>query len=94
MVAARYEWQLSGGVFISLSCGKALHYIIALRQNQPLQRALVNAEGWWVLQDERGKPVQGIELMRFAYQANTWSKPRWVGGPHTAAHRTARCAQG
>ena len=32
--------------------------------------------GWWVLQDERGKPVEGIELARFAYQANTWSKPR------------------
>lgn len=57
-----------------------LHYIIALRQNQPLQRALVNAEGWWVLQDERGKPVEGIELTRFAYQANTWNKPRWVVG--------------
>ena len=57
-----------------------LHHIIALRQNQPLQRALVNAKGWWGLQDERGKPVEGIELTRFAYQANTWSKPRWVVG--------------
>ena len=57
-----------------------LHHIIALRQNQPLQRALVNAEGWWVLQDARGKPVEGIELTRFTYQANTWSKPRWVVG--------------
>ena len=59
---------------------EALHYTIALRQNQPLQRALVNAEGWWVLHDEQGKPVEGIELTRFAYQANTWSKPRWVVG--------------
>ena len=59
---------------------EALHYIIALRQNQPLQRALVNAEGWWVLQDEQGKAVEGIELTRFSYQANTWSKPRWVVG--------------
>lgn len=57
-----------------------LHHIIALRQIQPLQRALVNAKGWWGLQDERGKPVEGIELTRFAYQANTWSKPRWVVG--------------
>ena len=57
-----------------------LHYIIALRQNQPLQRALVNAQGWWVLQDEQGKPVEGIELTRFAYQANSWSTPRWVVG--------------
>ena len=59
---------------------EALHYIIALRQNQPLQRALVNAEGWWVLHDAQGLPVEGIELTRFAYQANTWSKPRWVVG--------------
>lgn len=57
-----------------------MHYIIALRQNQPLQRALVNAEGWWVLQDEQGKPVEGIELTRFAYQSPAWSKPRWVVG--------------
>ena len=57
-----------------------IHYIIAQRQNQPLQRALVNAGGWWVLQDERGKPVEGIELTRFVYQANSWSKPRWVVG--------------
>ena len=57
-----------------------LHYIVALRQNQPLQRALVSAEGWWVLQDEQNQPVDGIELTRFAYQANTWSNPRWVVG--------------
>ena len=54
--------------------------MIALRQNQPLQRALVNAGGWWVLLDEQGKPVQGIELTRFSYQANSWNKPRWVVG--------------
>ncbi len=57
-----------------------MHHIIALRQNQPLQRALVSAAGWWVLLDEQGKPVNGIELTRFAYQANAWSKPRWVVG--------------
>ena len=33
-----------------------LHYMIALRQNQPLQRALVNAGGWWVLLDEYSGP--------------------------------------
>ena len=43
-----------------------MHYVIALRQNQPLQRALVSAEGWWVLQDEQNQPVDGIELTRFA----------------------------
>ncbi|MEO6022380.1 MAG: hypothetical protein ABIP64_04545 [Burkholderiales bacterium] len=36
---------------------QALHHIIALRQTQPVQRALVNAQGWWVLHDEDGKPV-------------------------------------
>ena len=57
-----------------------LHYTIALRQNQPLQRALVDAQGWWPLYDEQGQRVEGIELCRFSYQANTWSKPRTVVG--------------
>ena len=57
-----------------------MHYIVALRQNQPLQRALVNAENWWVLHDEQGKPVPGIELTRFRYQPEAWSTPRWVIG--------------
>lgn len=56
------------------------HYIIALRQNQPLQRALVNASGWWGLVDAEGKPVPGIELTRFRYQPEAWSKARWVIG--------------
>lgn len=57
-----------------------LHYIIALRQNQPLQRALIEAQGWWSLLDEQGQRVEGIELCRFSYQANAWSKPRTVVG--------------
>ena len=57
-----------------------MHYIIALRQNQPLQRALVNTEGWWVLRDEDGREIKGIELRRFQYQPDAWSKPRWVTG--------------
>jgi len=60
--------------------GRQMHYVVALRQHQPLQRALVDVDGWWVLQDENGKDVDGIELRRFLYQANTWSKPRWVVG--------------
>ena len=40
----------------------------------------MNDWGWWVLQDERGKPVEGIELTRFVYQATAWGKPRWVVG--------------
>lgn len=61
---------------------KQICYIIALRQNQPLQSALANADDWWVLQNENGKVIDGIELTRFLYQANTWSKPRWVIGIH------------
>jgi DNA-directed RNA polymerase subunit L len=57
-----------------------MHYIIALRHNQPLQRALVDADGWWVLQDDKGKDVDGIELTRFVHQPDAWSKPRWVIG--------------
>lgn len=57
-----------------------LHHIVALRQTQPIQRALVNASGWWALFDEQGRPVEGIELVRFQYQANSWSKERWVIG--------------
>jgi len=53
--------------------GKRLHYIIALRLNQPLQRALVDARGWWMLDD-------GIELVSFEYQAPSWSHPRRVVG--------------
>jgi hypothetical protein len=57
-----------------------LHYIIALRQNQPMQRALLDAQGWWPLCDEQGHRVEGIELYRFSYPANAWSAPRTVVG--------------
>ena len=47
-----------------------LHYIIALGQTAPLQRALVDAslegKGWWGLVDDKGKVVPGIELTRFS----------------------------
>ena len=59
---------------------RQMHYVIALRQNQPLQRALVDVKDWWALHDEAGKPVPGIELNRFMYQANAWSKARPVIG--------------
>ena len=39
-----------------------MHYIIALRQNKPLQCALVDAKDWWALHDEAGKPVPGIDM--------------------------------
>ena len=45
-----------------------------------MQRVLVNAEGWWVLYDEKGEPVDGFGLTRFTYQASTWSNPHWLVG--------------
>ena len=64
--------------------GRQLHYTVALKQTPPLQRALVdaahNAHGWWPLRDEQDNIVAGIELTRFPYQAQSWSKPRWVTG--------------
>ena len=76
----RADSGFSDSAFLDHLEGQQMHHIIALRQNQPLQRALVNAQGWWVLQDEKGQPVEGIELTRFAYQPEAWSKPRWVIG--------------
>ena len=75
----RADSGFSDSAFLDHLDSQALHHIMALRQTQPVQRALVNAQGWWV-HDEDGKPVPGIELTRFSYQAPTWSKPRWVIG--------------
>ena len=52
---------------------RGIHYLIALRLNQPLQRVLVEETGWWVLDDS-------IELIDFDYQAPSWEKPRRVVG--------------
>ncbi len=52
---------------------KKLHHVIALRLNQPLQRALVESSGWWMLDD-------GIDLVSITYQAPSWSRPRRVVG--------------
>ncbi len=76
----RADSGFSDSAFLDHIEERQMHYVIALRQNQPLQRALVDADGWWVLQDEKGNAVEGIELTRFLYQANAWSKPRWVIG--------------
>lgn len=51
----------------------ATSHIIALRLNQPLQRALVDAQGWWTIDD-------GIDLVSVQYQAPSWSHPRTVVG--------------
>lgn len=80
----RGDSGFSDNAFLEHLESEALHYVIALRQTQPLQRALVDASqdghGWWGLLDDKGKPVAGIELTRFSYQAASWSKPRWVTG--------------
>jgi len=52
---------------------RRLNYVIALKLNQPLQRALVSATGWWKLDD-------GIELVSIEYHAHPWSQPRRVVG--------------
>jgi len=59
--------------FLSVLENKQIHYIIALRLNQPVQRALVDQRGWWCLDD-------GIELTHFDYQASSWEQPRRVIG--------------
>ena len=76
----RADSGFSDAAFLDHLDQQHIHHIIAMRQTQPLQRALVNAEGWWLLHDDKGRPVEGIELTRFAYQASTWSKPRWLIG--------------
>ncbi len=64
---------------------KPLPYIIALRLNQPLQRALVDQRGWWTLDD-------GIELVSFDYRAPSWSRARRVVGirQHIKRRETAK----
>ena len=88
----RADSGFSDTAFLDYLDQQQLHHIIAMRQTQPLQRALVNAQGWWVLQDDKGRPVEGIELTRFAYQAGTWSKPRWLIGirQHIATRADAK----
>jgi hypothetical protein len=55
-----------------------LHYIIALKHTAPLQRAQVDAQGWWALLDDKGKPVDGIELTRFVFKPDSWTRPRLI----------------
>lgn len=50
-----------------------ISHIIALRLNQPLQRALVDARGWWTIDE-------GIDLVSMLYQAPSWPHPRQVIG--------------
>ena len=67
---------------------RSLSYIVALKLNQPLQRALVSAQGWWPLDE-------GIELCSFEYQSGAWDKPRRVIGirQHVALRSEAKGKQ-
>jgi hypothetical protein len=67
---------------------RALPYIVALKLRQPLQRALVSAQGWWQLDE-------GIQLCSFEYQSTAWDKPRRVIGirQHVAIKRDAKGKQ-
>ena len=69
----RADSGFSSQGFLETLENKRLHYIVALRLNQPLQRALVDACAWWTLDE-------GIELCSFYYQAPSWSTARRVIG--------------
>ena len=56
----RADSGFSDSAFLDSLEERQMHYVIALRQNQPLQRALVDAQDWWVLHDEAGKPVSAL----------------------------------
>ena len=69
----RADSGFSDAAFLGLLEDKALPYIVALKLNQPLQRALVGVSGWWRLDT-------GIDLVSFNYQPDAWEKPRRVVG--------------
>ena len=60
----RGDSGFSDNAFLTHLEEQKLHYIIALGQTAPLQRALVEAslegKGWWGLVDDKGKVVPGI----------------------------------
>ena len=67
----RADSGFSDQVFLSDLERRKMHYLIALKLNQPLQRALVEQTGWWLLDE-------GIEVIAFDYQAPCWEKPRRI----------------
>jgi hypothetical protein len=84
----RADSGFGDAAFLELLEGKALSYIVALKLNQPLQRALVSAQGWWRLDT-------GIDLVSFTYQPEAWAKPRRVVGirQHINARQDAKGRQ-
>ena len=81
----RADSGFSGTGFLDHLEQKNLSYSVALKLTAPLQRALVDAQGWWTLDD-------GIELVSIDYQAQSWSHPRRVIGirQHIAKREQAR----
>lgn len=69
----RADSGFSGQTFLNDLDQREMHYLIALKLNQPLQHALVNQTGWLRLDE-------GIEVITFDYQAPCWDKPRRVVG--------------
>ena len=81
----RADSGFSDNAFLDDLEQRQMSHIIALRLNQPLQKALVDVRGWWVLDD-------GIELVSFDYQAPSWTHPRRVVGirQHIARREQAK----
>ena len=69
----RADSGFSDQTFLNDLDQRNMHYLIALKLNQPLQNALVDQTGWWVLDE-------GIEIVAFNYQAPCWDKSRRVVG--------------
>ena len=69
----RADSGFSDDAFLSTLESRKLPHIIALKLNQPLQRALVETQGWWAIDE-------GIALVTMQYQAPSWSAPRTVIG--------------
>ncbi|SDY84782.1 IS1380 family transposase [Nitrosomonas halophila] len=69
----RADSGFSDAAFLNDLDQRSTHYLIALKLNQPLQNALVDQTGWWVLDE-------GIEVIAFDYQAPCWDKPRRIVG--------------
>ncbi len=57
--------------FLSCLEGHGIHYIIAAKLTQALQRTIYQVGGWWALEP-------GLELTELTYQAQGWSAPRRI----------------
>ena len=71
----RADSGFSEATFLDHVEQKNISYVIAVRMQQPLQRALVAHTGWWSV-NEPG--AQGIEIASLTYQSSAWEYPRKV----------------